>query len=88
MQFRLDALLREPALQNAGVRGGDALALQALRPRIGCAIAHRNAQAALAEAQWHEFRHGLALFQQDVLPDDAEIGHAVGHILRDVVVTQ
>ena len=82
----LDALLLQPALQDAGVGGGDALALEPLRTVIVHGLGDGQGDAAAAEAEFLLDLDVEAALLDLVQAHDAQSGGAAGHDLRNVVV--
>ena len=88
MDVRLNLLLVQKVLQDVRVGSGNLLVVEPLQPVVFGLLMDGQRETAFAESQPVNDFSFFGTFHELVFPHDAQVGHAVGHTLRNIVVAQ
>jgi hypothetical protein len=88
MDLSLDAPSSQKLSNEVRVTGGDALPGKVSYAIIGLAAGHGHGQTTFSKTEFLHDLHPLVFFKEDILPHDAAIGHAVFHVLWNIIVAE
>ena len=88
MDVGIDSLLIQESAEDKGVGGSNLLTVEPLQSWILDALGDGQTQTALAEAQTLDDFSILVAFHELIFAYHTDIGHATGHTLRNIIITQ
>ena len=88
MNLCLDAFLVEEMLQDAGVAGGNLLAVKPLHALIVYLFGDGQRQAALRESEARDDVCILTALHKLVFAHHADVGHTTGYTLGDIIIAE
>ena len=84
----IDALHLKELTKCPGIAGSNTLAIEVIQSRVLFILRYGQRETTVAEAQLLHHLYILLFLPHFILTQDADVGHTLFHILRDIIITK